>query len=129
MEINPSNSNAAVGTAGAVKSEAGSLGKDDFLKILVGQMQNMDPMAQSQDSGQMIQQMTQFSMLEQITNMARANERTQSVAMLGKTVSYKAKDGTLTTGEVEKVELKDGSVKLTVAGQSGIALSSVSEVR
>ena len=45
-----------------------SMGQDDFLKILVTQLQTQDPF-NSMDTTQMVGQLTQFSMLEQLTNM------------------------------------------------------------
>ena len=71
MAITPTTPTAspAANTQG-VRDTSGTLGKDDFLKILVGQMQHQDPLAQNQDGGQMIAQMAQFSQLEQISNMA-----------------------------------------------------------
>src|SRR5690606_20910180 len=44
------------------------LGKDDFLKILMVQLQNQDPSNPMQDQ-EFIAQMATFSTLEQITNM------------------------------------------------------------
>ena len=50
------------------------MGKDDFLKLFVAQLQHQDPMNPMDDS-EFMGQMASFSMLEQITNMAAANER------------------------------------------------------
>jgi flagellar basal-body rod modification protein FlgD len=47
---------------------AASVDKDAFLKLLVAQVSNQDPM-QPQDSDQYMQQITQFSMLEQLMNV------------------------------------------------------------
>ncbi|MEA2388377.1 MAG: flagellar basal-body rod modification protein FlgD, partial [Thermoleophilaceae bacterium] len=49
------------------KSAAQTLGKDDFLKLLVGQLQHQDPLAPSDDQ-QWIGQMAAFSQLEQVSN-------------------------------------------------------------
>lgn len=106
-----------------------SLGKDDFLKILVAQMQNMDPMNSEGGDKEFIAQMTQFSMLEQISNMAKASERSSTLALIGKTVTYRAPDGNFADGVVESVQTKDGALRLTVNGQAGIDPQAVTAVR
>lgn len=50
-----------------------SLGKDDFLKILMAQLQNQDPTNPMKDN-EFIAQMAQFSALEQMSNMTKAFE-------------------------------------------------------
>ena len=49
------------------------LGKDDFLKLLVTQLQHQDPM-NPMDDKDFMGQMAQFSSLEQITNMVSATQ-------------------------------------------------------
>jgi flagellar basal-body rod modification protein FlgD len=114
--------------------QTASLGKDDFLKLFVAQMQHQDPMNPMAD-GEFMGQMAQFSTLEQITNVAQANEAmlsslgmSQSLGLLGQTVTYVDEAGVRQTGTVEKVVTEGGVAKLTIGGVEGIAPSQIAEV-
>lgn len=68
------------------------LDKDDFLKILITQLQHQDPTSPMEDR-EFISQMAQFSSLEQMTNMSQSFSRlaaifnsTEAQALLGKNV-------------------------------------------
>jgi len=71
MAIDPTTgtTTTAATTASSTKKADQVLGKDDFLKLMVAQMKNQDPMNPSDDKDN-IAQMAQFSSLEQITNLA-----------------------------------------------------------
>jgi flagellar basal-body rod modification protein FlgD len=139
MAIDPTSSLSTPTTAATQHSNnSAALGKDDFLKLMVAQMGNMDPMSQSSsDPSQSMQQMTQFSILEQLTNLNTAqtalatNEKqSQAVALLGKTVDYTAADGTAATGAVQKVDFDSkGAIQLTIDGVTGISPSQIAGVK
>lgn len=88
------------------------LDKDDFLKILITQLQHQDPTAPLQDK-EFIAQMAQFSSLEQMTNMSQGFQKlsgllasSEAAGFLGKTVAIR--DGqNLVTGRVDQVTRGD----------------------
>jgi flagellar basal-body rod modification protein FlgD len=71
------------------KRKTGSdvLGKDDFLKILMTQLQNQDPMNPMQDKD-FVAQMATFSTLEQITNMGKSIDNFVSMGKQNQLISY-----------------------------------------
>jgi flagellar basal-body rod modification protein FlgD len=85
-----------------------SLGKDDFLKLLITQLTHQDPSQPMKDQA-FIAQMAQFSTLEQMTNMAQGFTNIsnllksgEAMNLLGKTVDVSAGDKTI-TGVVDQV--------------------------
>jgi flagellar basal-body rod modification protein FlgD len=121
-------------TTSSAQSSNG-MGKDTFMKLLVAQMANQNPMEPTDDK-EMIAQMTQFSTLEQITNMATessksatASQMSQAVNLLGRTVTYLDADGAKQTGTVDQVSMANGAPNLTIGGKDGITTSQITQVR
>ena len=107
-------------TDAVAKATTQTLGKDDFLKLLVTQLQHQDPLNPT-DNSQFMAQMAQFSTLEQITNVGEELKRlsfsgqvSQGVSLIGRAVTYEQKDGSIAQGTVQDVEIADGKILLTI---------------
>ena len=107
-------------TTNQVKTRGSSeLGKEEFLKLLVCQMQNQDPLNPQSDQ-QFIAQLAQFSSLEQMTNLNSTMSNTSAYSLVGKEVIVQKKDSDGTTtevrGTVDSVIMKNGHAQLTING-------------
>src|SRR3954453_19401164 len=132
--VNPVSNTSSASTTPA-KTATPTLGKDDFLKLLVGQLQHQDPLAPSDDQ-QWIGQMAAFSQLEQVSNMAASTQKivdtlntNGTLALIGRTVTYLDPTGASHTGKVDTVDMADGVASLTVDGVAGIDSGSVTQVK
>ncbi len=93
-------------------SESSVVGKEDFLKLLVTQLQNQDPLNPS-ESTEFTAQLAQFSSLEQLTNVNENLEylhlyqasinNAQSVDFIGKTVKAAGDSISVSDGVSEKI--------------------------
>lgn len=130
MPVNPTgsvNSTAPSATETTRNQDTSILGKDDFLKLLIGQMQNQDPLNPT-DGAEYMGQMTQFSILEQITNLgqttsaAASNDYDQhAINLIGKEVTYLRMDGSTLrsyNGRVESVTFTNAGPQLRITGDA-----------
>jgi flagellar basal-body rod modification protein FlgD len=123
------------GTQAEKSGKNAELGKDQFLKLFVAQLQHQDPMNPMQDQDFM-GQMASFSTLEQVTNLASANASmatnlslSQSVGLIGRTVSWTDAAKETHSGVVEKVnQSADGKPVLTVSGTEGVDPSTITQI-
>lgn len=120
------------------------LGKDEFLKILMTQLQNQDPLNPMEDR-EFIAQMATFTTLEQTMNMANSIEtlvQSQLISpviqyshMIEKTVTYHQYDeetGQLigeNSSQVVAVSQKDGWAILELKNGDRVYADAVLEVR
>ena len=113
----------------------GKLGKNEFLKILVAQIQNQNPMEPIQDT-EFIAQMAQFSSLEQMMSIADAmNNLSNSLglysSMIGKQIGWQTvkADGTVevSTGIVDAIVVSDGKLHV-VSGNRKIPIEDIISV-
>ena len=103
----------AKNTAENGRTASSELGKDDFLKLLITQLQNQDPTSPMENT-EFIAQMAQVSSLEQMTNMST------SFTQLANTLS--ASEASTTVGKRVEVQLEgatiSGVVEPATRGQS-----------
>lgn len=104
----------------------GQLGKDDFLKLLVTQLQYQDPMNPMEDK-EFIAQMAQFTSLEQMQNMNASMMASQATSMIGKKITWEEADGNFYSGTVTSVMILDGEANLMI-GDVAIALKKVVKI-
>jgi flagellar basal-body rod modification protein FlgD len=110
------NAVSATSSTTPVNTSAGAtLGKDDFLKLLVTQMQNQDPLNPT-DTTQMASTLAQYSTLEQMTNMSSSTSWTQALDLIGMTVTGADSSGNPVTGQVIGLDAQSGSPLLNVQG-------------
>lgn len=118
----------------AEKAGEQALGQNEFIRILVAQMSNQDPLSPMEDRD-FIAQMAQFSSLEQLMNMSKAIDRmSQSIgissSLIGKSISWLTVpvDATdipvMRSGVVESITIKDGDT-YAVVEQEMVLLSRI----
>lgn len=118
-----------------------AIGQDQFLQLLVAQLQNQDPLDPVSDR-EFIAQLATFSQLQQTTNvntnlgalnasfaqMLALQQLTQGADLVGKTVDFARADGTTGSGRVESLNVENGNYLLKI-GNDTIDLGQVRTVR
>lgn len=118
------------GTSAAQNLQGNNLGLQDFMKILLTQLNYQDPM-KPMDNQQFMAQMAQFTTLQQtqqlnsnieqlITNQASL----QSVGLIGRTVSISS-NGATVTGQVASLSFSGESPVLTLTTSGGATIQNV----
>ncbi len=128
---------ASAATPGTLQQQGasglGSLSSQDFLKLLVAQISNQDPL-NPVSSSQFMSQTAELSTLEQITALEQetsqvlaAQQLTTAVAAIGRTVSGTAPNGQAVSGKVTGVEDAPTGPLLDVGG-SQVPLSDITTI-
>ncbi len=117
------------------------LDKDAFMKLLVAQMRNQNPMEPTSND-QFIAQLAQFSSLEQMQvvnenlvglavlqqSNALMSQLTDSSVLIGMTVEYEdPASGEVVSGQVFSVKIEEGIAVLRIDGQD-VPLASITAV-
>jgi flagellar basal-body rod modification protein FlgD len=100
-----------------------TLGKNDFLKLLITQLQNQDPL-NPLDQNQFLAQTAQFTQLEDLQNissqlsdmtkLSQGQSFAQGAALLGKTATANGQDFTLGNGPATLPYVTNGAANVQV---------------
>ena len=119
-------------TSGVTPSKDSALGKDDFLNLLVAQLQNQDPLSPL-DSTAFTSQLAEFSSLEQLSNVNENLEylqmyqssinNAQAVSFIGKNIDAFGNSIQLESGENEEIHFElnqdSSSVFINIYDEAG----------
>lgn len=124
--------------SGSSQKDQDIMGKDDFLQLLVTQLENQDPL-KPMDPEQMSAQLAQFSSLEQLTNISESMEGLETMAgsmdqaraldMLGKEIRLEGNSFTLDQDDVPlsyRLQDEADEVNVYVANSSGQQVAELS---
>ena len=107
--------------------------KNMFLKLMVAQLKNQDPMNPT-DSTQFLAQTAQFTSLEKLTDVADQSSQALSAqlafgasGLVGKTVNYNDATGAEKTGAVDSVRFTSSGPIVSIGG-TDVTLDSVTGV-
>jgi flagellar basal-body rod modification protein FlgD len=99
------------------------MGKDDFMKLLVAQLKNQDPM-KPMDDKEFVTQLAQFSsleasqkMTEQIEALTSSSMLVQAATLIGKQATAKLTTGETVTGAISQVKMQDGLPVAVINGK------------
>lgn len=103
------------------KTSAGeSVNKDDFLQLLVAQMQYQDPLEPTENT-QWVTQYAQFTQVEELQNMSQSMVLSRASSLVGQTVVMNVTDGsggtTEVQGNVDFVTYEAGKAYLSIDGE------------
>ena len=127
MQVN-STANVSTGTTSSdtVSGSQQTLNQQDFLQLLVAQMQNQDPLNPQSDTD-MAAQMAQFTSLTQSSAMSSSLSMLQANSLIGSTVTLQVDPQTTASGVVQGVVLSGTTPQIIVNG-SNYDLSQVTSV-
>lgn len=99
------------------KTGTSELGKNDFLQLLVAQMQYQDPLEPTSNT-EYISQYATFSELEEMQNVSASTDLSRASALVGKEVVIASTSDTGETnyirGNVDYVQIENGSAMLSI---------------
>ncbi len=116
MQVNATSATSnMLNSTDSLSSSKSALNQQDFLQLLVAQLQNQDPM-NPQSNTDMAAQMAQFSALQQSTEMSSSLNMIQANSLVGNTVNIQVDANTAVNGVVQGVIMQNNTPKILVNG-------------
>lgn len=107
-------------------SQSGGLAfsSDDFMILLIAELQNQDPLS-PMDSQQLMTQLAQMQIVAENRMARESQDMTQAIGLIGRQVQWADGDeGMLYSGQVTGV-YRDGSEPVIMVGNVGLKLSQI----
>jgi flagellar basal-body rod modification protein FlgD len=115
------------------RTKESGLGRDAFMKLMLAQMRNQDPLEPMKNS-EFLAQLAQFNALEEMKNLnesfntlMESQQMLQASMLIGKQVSGLGADGDAVSGVVSSVRSSGGNITLYI-GEQAIPLENVHTV-
>lgn len=124
---------AGIQSTESVRAPKQSMDGEMFMNLLVTQLKNQDP-SSPMDTNAMMGQTTQLAMMEKLTELSATSGqdfslqmRSSAAALIGRTVSYLAPDGSTVSGTASSVSFAGATPQVSVNGTS-IAIDALTGV-
>ncbi|MFM7468740.1 MAG: flagellar hook capping FlgD N-terminal domain-containing protein [Vampirovibrionales bacterium] len=116
-----SNTNIVNQTASSKDGGAKTMDNQAFMRLMMAQLQNQNPLSPT-DNSAFVQQQASYAQVEETRNLAAAlkgsTQLQQASDIVGKTVSYlRSGDKSLTTGVVKSATINQGGIELEIGTQ------------
>ena len=127
-------SGSSTGTTTSAPLKKKELKAEDFIKMMITQLQNQDPLEPAKND-QLLAQMSQISQLQSSTalndslkSMVMQNQIGSASSLIGKSVQGMAADNSTITGMVTSVKVESDVVKLELDNGQALALGRVTSI-
>lgn len=109
------------------------LDTEAFLKLLVTELQNQDPMEPT-DSSKILDQLSSIRSIQSndklsdtLSSVTTGQSLSTASSLIGKTISGLNSDGDKVSGTVDRVEVADGKATLYI-GEEAVSMENVTEI-
>jgi flagellar basal-body rod modification protein FlgD len=111
-----------------------ALDLEEFLKLLVTELQNQDPLEPMKNS-EILQQLSQIKAIESnerlsdtLTSLQLQQSLSTGSNLLQKNVTGLSDDGEMITGQVDSISIEDDSIKVHIGDQS-ISIKNITDIQ